>query len=196
MEHVLRRVCTRSPLLFSTSIHAGSWNRLLSIPAERRLRQADRRCASDVRENPDWTTTWRLIEDKWDQGDVCIDGALDPFHIDAKLNGGTVASDCSNGKEIRETLEVSTRSGQDSDCNPRAPAGILGVMLGMSASDTFGRPAIPAHRRYAHARVHTVLLNQIVASTQARVLKVVEEAGARYPHGNRNTGPGTSSAPY
>ena len=62
---------------------------------------------------------------------MCIDGALDPFNIDAKLNGGYVALGLLYGKgDFAKTLEVSTRSGQDSDCNPSSAAGILGVMLG------------------------------------------------------------------
>ena len=62
-------------------------------------------------ENPDdWTATWKLIEAKWDQGDVCTDGALNPFNIDAKLNGGYVALGLIYGKgDFAKTLEVSTR---------------------------------------------------------------------------------------
>ena len=33
----------------------------------------------------------KIIEgnlNKWDKADVCVGGALDPFNIDAKLNGG------------------------------------------------------------------------------------------------------------
>ena len=38
---------------------------------------------------------------------------------------------CGEG-DFNRTLEVSTRSGQDSNCNPTSAGGILGVMLGYS----------------------------------------------------------------
>ena len=38
----------------------------------------------------DWQKVWHLIEDKWDKRDPCPDGALRPFNIDAKLNGGYI----------------------------------------------------------------------------------------------------------
>ena len=153
---------------------------LLSIPAE----SAYAKVIADVlrwsAENPnDWMKTWRLIEDKWDKGDVCIDGALDPFNIDAKLNGGYVALGLLYGKgDFAKTLEVSTRSGQDSDCNPSSAAGILGVMIGYNRIPEVWKAGIPAiaDTRFAFTQYS---FNQIVASTQARALKVVEGAGGK-----------------
>ena len=114
---------------------------------------------------------------KWDKGDVCIDGALNPFNIDAKLNGGYVALGLLYGKgDFAKTLEVATRSGQDSDCNPSSAAGILGVMLGYDHIPDVWKAGIPAiaDTRFAFTQYS---FNQIVASTQARALKVVEGAG-------------------
>jgi len=153
---------------------------LLSIPAE----SAYARVIADVlrwsSENPnDWMTTWRLIEAKWDKGDVCTEGALEPFNIDAKLNGGYVALGLLYGKgDFAKTLEVATRSGQDSDCNPSSAAGILGVMLGYDHIPDVWKAGIPAiaDTRFAFTQYS---FNQIVASTQARALKVVEGAGGR-----------------
>lgn len=34
--------------------------------------------------------------------------------------------------DFTKTMEISTRAGQDSDCNPSSAGGILGVMLGYS----------------------------------------------------------------
>ena len=131
-------------------------------------------------ENPDdWMATWRLIEDKWDKADVCPDGALRPFNIDAKLNGGYVALGLLYGKgDFAKTLEVSTRAGQDSDCNPSSAAGILGVMLGYDRIPEVWKAGIPAiaDTRFAYTQYS---FNQIVASTQARALKVVQQAGGK-----------------
>ncbi len=153
---------------------------LLSIPAE----SAYAKVIADVlrwsSENPnDWMKTWRLIEDKWDKGDVCTEGALEPFNIDAKLNGGYVALGLLYGKgDFAKTLEVSTRSGQDSDCNPSSAAGILGVMLGYDRIPDVWKAGVPAiaDTRFAFTQYS---FNQIVASTQARALKVVEGAGGK-----------------
>ena len=43
-------------------------------------------------EHPDdWTRVWQLIEDGWGRQDPCSEGALQPFNIDAKINGAYVA---------------------------------------------------------------------------------------------------------
>jgi hypothetical protein len=130
--------------------------------------------------NPDdWTKTWHLIEDKWDKDDPCPEGALAPFNIDAKLNGAYIALGLLyGGRDFGKTIEVATRAGQDSDCNPSNAAGILGVMLGYDAIPevwTSGIPAI-ADRKFAFTDYS---FNQIVASTITRAGLVVASAGGR-----------------
>jgi hypothetical protein len=79
----------------------------------------------------DWRRTWRLLEARWDKDDPCPEGALAPFNIDARLNGAYVALALLYGDgDFARTLEIATRSGQDSDCNPSSAGGILGVRLG------------------------------------------------------------------
>jgi hypothetical protein len=87
------------------------------------------------KENPnDWKKTWQLLEDKYDRDDACPDGALQPFNIDASLNGAYVAMGLLYGKkDFEKTMEVAMRGGQDSDCNPASAAGILGTMIGYKA---------------------------------------------------------------
>jgi hypothetical protein len=81
----------------------------------------------------DWRKVWQLVEDKWDKDDPCPEGALNPFNIDAKLNGSYIAFGLLYGKrDFAKTIEIATRCGQDSDCNPSSAAGVLGVMLGYS----------------------------------------------------------------
>ena len=64
------------------------------------------------------------IEEKWDKDDPCPDGALQPFNIDAKLNGAYVALGLLyGGGDFAKTLEIATRAGQDSDCNPSSAGG-------------------------------------------------------------------------
>jgi len=153
---------------------------LLSIPEKSQYAAVIRDVLQWSAENPDdWQKTWDLIEKKWDKDDVCSEGALEPFNIDAKLNGGYVALGLIYGKgNFDKTLEVSTRSGQDSDCNPSSAAGIMGVMLGYSQIPDKWKAGIPAlaNTKFAFTQYS---FNEIVASTQVRALKVVSSVGGK-----------------
>jgi hypothetical protein len=93
----------------------------------------------------DWRKVWQLVEDKWNRDDPCPDGALADFNIDAKLNGAYIAFGLLFGEgDFLKTMEISTRCGQDSDCNPSSAAGVLGVMLGYSRIPETFRSGIPA----------------------------------------------------
>jgi len=79
----------------------------------------------------DWRAAWQELENKW--GDVDICGAGDPFNIDAKLNGAYIVMGLLYGNgDPMKTLEISTRCGQDSDCNPSNALAVLGVIKGFS----------------------------------------------------------------
>lgn len=92
----------------------------------------------------DWRKVWQMVEDKWDKDDPCPDGALSSFNIDAKLNGAYIAFGLLFGKgDFLKTVEISTRCGQDSDCNPSSAAGVLGVMLGLSGIPDEFKSGIP-----------------------------------------------------
>ncbi len=107
---------------------------LKTIPPQSQFHQ----CISDViawhQKYPnDWKTTWFELEKKWSEDIGCPDGALRAFNIDAKLNAAYVVMGLLYGKgDFTKTLEISTRTGQDSDCNPASAGGILGAMLGYS----------------------------------------------------------------
>lgn len=109
-------------------IHAG----LACIPPESSYRQ----CITDVicwyHEEPgDWRRTWHRIEERWQDDEDCV--PEHPFNIDAKLNGAYIAMGLLYGRgDLARTLEVSTRCGQDNDCNPSNAAGVLGCMKGFS----------------------------------------------------------------
>jgi hypothetical protein len=46
--------------------------------------------------------------------------------------------------DFERTLEISTRAGQDSDCNPSSAAGILGVLLGYDGIPARFKAGLPA----------------------------------------------------
>ena len=78
-----------------------------------------------------WQVAWKELESKW--GDVDICGAGSTFNIDAKLNGAYIVMGLLYGEgDPLKTLEITTRCGQDSDCNPSNAMAVLGVIKGFS----------------------------------------------------------------
>ena len=79
----------------------------------------------------DWKRTWFEVEKKWSSDIGCPDGVFRPFNIDAKVNAAyIVIGMLYGGGDFGRTLDISTRCGQDSDCNPASAGGILGTILG------------------------------------------------------------------
>ena len=80
----------------------------------------------------DWRAAWKELENKW--GDVDICGAGSTFNIDAKLNGAYIVMGLLYGSgDPVKTLGITTRCGQDSDCNPSNAMAVLGVINGFNA---------------------------------------------------------------
>jgi len=77
----------------------------------------------------DWQAAWKELETKWDDVDIC--GAGSSFNIDAKLNGAYIVMGLLYGEgDPLKTMEITTRCGQDSDCNPSNAMALLGVING------------------------------------------------------------------
>ncbi len=154
---------------------------LACIPAESSYAKLVRDVLDSFAKYPaDWKRTWQMMEDKWDKDDSCSEGALRPFNIDAKLNGGYVALGLLyGGGDFSKTLEITTRCGQDADCNPSSAAGILGVILGYEAIPDSWKSGIPAieDKKFDYTNYS---FKDIVKSTLARIAKNIESAGGKY----------------
>lgn len=82
----------------------------------------------------DWRKTWQMIQDKWGKNKRCPDGIYKTMNIDAKINSAYIAIGLLyGGGDFAKTIDIATRCGQDSDCNPSSAGGILGCMLGYDA---------------------------------------------------------------
>ena len=80
---------------------------------------------------PDWRDTWKALEAKWGNTDTCPEGINKPLNIDAKINGAYIVIGLLYGNgDFGQTMNITARCGQDSDCNPSNAAGILGCALG------------------------------------------------------------------
>ena len=125
----------------------------------------------------DWRKVWQMVQDKWDKDDLCPDGALAPFNIDAKLNGAYIAFGLLFGEgDFLKTIEISTRCGQDSDCNPSSAAGVLGVMMGYSKIPEQFKSGI---EKIADTKFDFTdySFNSICQSTLDRALAVIKQTG-------------------
>ncbi|WP_460684347.1 ADP-ribosylglycohydrolase family protein [Niabella aquatica] len=79
----------------------------------------------------DWKQTWFELQKKWSDDIGCPDGVFAAFNIDATINSAYVLLGLLYGKgDFGKSMEIATRAGQDSDCNPATVGGILGTMLG------------------------------------------------------------------
>jgi len=153
---------------------------LQSIPVESGYGQVISDVLAWHAEHPtDWKTTWTLLEEKWDGDDMCTEGALKPFNIDARLNGAYIALGLLYGEgDFARTLEIATRSGQDSDCNPSSAAGVLGVMMGYEAIPEEFKSGIPAieDEKFSYTQYS---FNEIVDSTLKRAETIIVGAGGQ-----------------
>ncbi|HPD28980.1 MAG TPA: ADP-ribosylglycohydrolase family protein [Phycisphaerae bacterium] len=97
-------------------------------------------CVRDVlawyREKPDdWEATWHRINEKYHKNPAYRRASCDKgdFNIDAKINGAYIVVGLLYGKgDLDQSIIISTRCGQDSDCNPSSAAGVLFTTLGFS----------------------------------------------------------------
>jgi hypothetical protein len=116
----------------------------------------------------DWKRTWFEIERKWTEDIGCPEGVFVPFNIDATVNAAYVVMALLYGNgDFTRTLDVATRAGQDSDCNPSSAGGILGAMLGYDN--------IPAYWKMGLKEAEEIDFKYTTIS-----LKEVYELGARH----------------
>ena len=121
----------------------------------------------------DWRAAWSELEKKW--GDVDICGAGSTFNIDAKLNGAYIVMGLLYGEgDPLKTLEISTRCGQDSDCNPSNALAVIGVINGFSGLPVEMQEGVKAIGDSTF--IHTSYsFNSAVESTYNYALKLIEK---------------------
>ena len=107
---------------------------LKTIPKRSKFHQCISRVVQWYREEPnDWHRTWQLYNDTYAEDVGCPELILAPGNIDATMNSAYVVMGLLFGHgDFGKTLEIATRCGQDSDCNPSTAGGILATVLGYS----------------------------------------------------------------
>ena len=155
-------------------VHEG----LKAVPAKSTFYQ----CIADVikwhSQYPNnWKKTWQEVENKWSSDLGCPDGVHRPFNIDAKINAAYIVIGMLYGQgDYGKSIDISTRCGQDSDCNPASVGGILGTMMGYSN--------IPAHWKQGIDKVvdrdfkyTTISLNDVYELGYKHALEVLGRNG-------------------
>ena len=120
---------------FSSDIPEIVSSALKSLPRESLYYQAIEDVLNFWKANPqDWKACWQMAQERHNDDLGCPDGMLADFNIDARINGVyTVIGLLYGNGDFERTMEIATRCGQDSDCNPATAAGVLGVVMGYDA---------------------------------------------------------------
>ena len=117
-------------------------------------------CIRDVlkcyKQNPDdWEKTWELINEKYHLNTAyrrfSCSGPKGSFNIDAKINGAYIVMGMLYGDgDMDKTIIISTRCGQDSDCNPANSGGILATTIGYEKLPDKFKSALNPEGKFSH----------------------------------------------
>lgn len=153
---------------------------LKTIPKESKYYQ----CMADVikwhKMYPnDWKRTWYECEKKWSSDIGCPQGVFVPFNIDAVINSAYILIGLLYGEgDFYKTMDISTRCGADSDCNPASAAGILGTMIGYSNIPEYWMPNLREVEDIDFSHT-TSSLNKTYAMGLDQALKVIVRDGGK-----------------
>lgn len=137
-------------------------------------------CITDVlrwhKEEPvDWIGTWEKIDQKYHQNPnyrrfSCNKGE---FNIDAKINGAYIIMGLlyGNGDPDR-TIQIATRCGQDSDCNPSNAAGVLFTTIGYSNLPQRFTSALDSQTKFSHTPYNFAMLITVCENLARRAVEL------------------------
>ncbi|MBN2127991.1 MAG: ADP-ribosylglycohydrolase family protein [Sedimentisphaerales bacterium] len=126
------------------------------IPEDSQYHECMRDVLKWYRQYPDdWTKTWQLINEKYhlnpDYRRFSCSGPQGDFNIDAKINGAYIVMGLLYGKgDPDQTIVISTRCGQDSDCNPSNAGGVLFTTIGFANLPEKYKIALDPSGKFSH----------------------------------------------
>ena len=153
---------------------------LKTIPQESRYYK----CMSDVigwhKQYPDdWKRTWFECEKKWSEDIGCPDGVFVPFNIDAVINSAYILIGLLYGEgDFFKTIDIATRCGQDSDCNPSSAGGILGTIIGYNNIPDYWKNDLKDVEDM-HFAYTTISLNKTYQMSYGHALQLIERNGGK-----------------
>ncbi|MHC5183613.1 MAG: ADP-ribosylglycohydrolase family protein [Planctomycetota bacterium] len=126
------------------------------IPSESQYHEMVTDVIGWYKENPnDWVKSWEKIEAKYhknlDYKRYSCDPPNNPANIDAKINGAYIVMGLLYGQgNIDQTIIISMRCGQDSDCNPSSAAGVLLTSMGIKQVPEKFKSALDPEGKFSH----------------------------------------------
>ena len=153
---------------------------LKTVPAESKYYK----CMADVirwwEQYPDnWHITWALANEKYGYDIGCPSGLNSAFNIDAVINSAYIIIGLLyGGGDFFRTIDISTRCGYDSDCNPASAGGILGTILGFSGiPETWKQPIYEVEDR--EFKYTDISLNRACQMSYNQALQVIAKNGGK-----------------
>ena len=147
------------------------------------------KCMSDVinwyKQYPDdWKQTWFECEKKWSSDIGCPEGVFVPYNIDAVINSAYILIGLLYGdSDFGKTIDIATRCGQDSDCNPSSAGGILGTILGYDKiPEKWMKEVRPVEDMdFAYT---TISLNKTYKMSYNHAIELIKRNGGKVEGGN------------
>ncbi len=142
------------------------------------------RCIADViewhKQYPnDWKQAWAEVEKKYDEDLSCPEGIFQPFNIDAMLNSAYVVIGLLYGQgDFARTIDIATRCGQDSDCNPATAGGILATIIGYSNIPEYWKNNLHEVEDL-NFEYTTISLNKTYSMSFKHALQMIERNGGK-----------------
>jgi hypothetical protein len=125
----------------------------------------------------DWQTTWFKAQQKWGEDVGCPDGVFTTFNIDAKINSAWIVLGLLYGQgDLGRTYSISTRAGDDSDCNPGNAGGIVGTIIGYKNIPDYWRQGL-ADVESMDFKYTTISLNDVYDMSFRHALDVIKRNG-------------------
>src|SRR5690606_3462434 len=99
--------------------------------------------------------------------------------IDASINSAYVVMGLLYGNgDYSKTLEIATRAGQDSDCNPSTVGGILGTMLGYDGIPDYWKMGLK-DAEDLDFKYTTMSLNKVYETSYRHALEMIKRNGGK-----------------
>lgn len=172
--------------VFITAMHAAAYTAdsieeiveagVSVIPEGTQFRELVDDVMESWRAGDSWEENWQKLEDKWTMTDRCLE-LPGVGNIDAKLNSGYVMIGLLYGDgDMGETIKISGRCGQDSDCNPSSAASILGNFYGASGIEEIYKKDVDySGRKFSHT---DYTLNDVLEINFSLMQDVLAASGA------------------
>ncbi len=151
------------------------------IPAGSQYAEAVRDVLRWHEEKPnDWEHTWELINEKYHKNPEYrkFASSMDAEqNIDAKLNGAYIVMGLLYGEgDPDQTIVISMRCGQDSDCNPSNAAGILFTAMGLEAVPERFKSALDKETKFSFTNF---TFPELLDVSEKLALQILAHAGGR-----------------